>query len=372
MNDHNRAAGVRGAMVCLALACAAAGAFAAGPSTQFTLTGDIVSPGSYTLPALETLPATTQTVSYLSGSSSQTRTYTGTSLWDIVDGAGIVTGSARNDVLNEYVLATASDGYKAVFSLGELHPEYGNRPDLVAYAETTNGISAPLGANGFALTTAPADLRGSRYVSNLASLDVRSSGSTQAGTGGGVSTQFAVSGAVGHAASFGSTTDWSALGLTPITQTVSFLSGSSSQTHTYTGYSLWDLINSSAVGILTDPAVKNDIIGKYVVATGSDGYKALFSMGELNPIHGGNPASFIALSETVNGIDTALVDDGFARIIVPGDARRGRYVANLASIEVFSAAPVPEPQTWALLGAGLCALLLASRRRGRERMEGCA
>lgn len=102
---------------------------------------------------------------------------------------------------------------------------------------------------------------------------------------------------------------------------MSFLAGAGSQTHTYTGYSLDPLLNSSAVGIATDPAVKGDILGKYVVTTGSDGYKAVFSMGELNPAYGGSPTSFIALSETINGIETPLAADGFARIVAPGDGR---------------------------------------------------
>lgn len=353
----------RSAAACLALVFAAGSAIAAGTTTAFSLTGGVSNPGSYSLSTLQALPAITQTVSFLGGGATQTHTYTGASLWGIVNGAGIVTSGAKGDILNKYILATGSDGYRVVYSLSEINPTYGNRPDLVAYAETLNGVSAPLGADGFARTTAPNDARGGRYVSNLVNLDVRSSASTQSGIGGGTSTHFSVSGGVVNSASFDGATNWSTLGLTPITQTVSFLSGASSQTHTYTGYNLWDLLNSSAVGIVTNPAVKSDILGKYVVATGSDGYKAVFSMGELNPGYGGNPASFIALSETINGVSSGLGVDGFARIVAPGDARGSRYVSNLVSIEVFSAAPVPEPETWALMGAGLCALAFAGRRR---------
>ncbi len=357
----------RSTFAAVALACVAGSALADGPSAQFSLTGGVSQSATYSLTDLQALPAITQTVNFLGGGSNQTHTYTGASMWGIVNGAGIVTSSARGDILNKYILATGSDGYRVVYALSEINPTYGNRPDLVAYAETLNGVSAPLGADGFARTTAPNDLRGGRYVSNLVNLDVRSSASTQSGNGGGTSTQFSVSGGVLHSTSFDASTNWSALGLTPITQTVSFLAGAGSQTHTYTGYSLWDLLNSSAVGIVTDPAVKSDILGKYVVTTGSDGYKAVFSMGELNPAYGGSPTSFIALSETINGIDTPLAGDGFARIVAPGDGRGSRYVSNLTSIEVFTAAPVPEPETWAMMGAGLCALALAGRRRNRSR-----
>lgn len=357
---------LRTALLGAFLMATATSALPAGVSSQLSVTGAVTTPGTFDLAALQALPATTQTVSYFGGGSTQTHTYTGTSLWGLVNAAGITTNPAvKNDILNHYVLGTGSDGYRVVYSAGELSPNFGNRPDLIAYAETIGGTSQLLGVDGFARTTAPGDVKGGRYVSNLINLDVRKSASTQNGTGSGVSSQFTVSGAVGHVVTFNNLTDWSALGLTPITQTVTFLSGSTPQTHTYTGFSLWGLLNSSAVGVITNSGVKNDILSRYVVATGSDGYKALFSMGELDPSFGGNPASFIALSETINGVSNPLTTDGFARIVVPGDARGGRYVSNLTTLEVFSAAPVPEPQTWALMVAGLVAMrFLRGRRPG--------
>jgi DMSO/TMAO reductase YedYZ molybdopterin-dependent catalytic subunit len=51
-----------------------------GLSTQFTLTGDVQNPGTYTLPNLEALPSTALTATYLSGATSVTDTYTGVSL----------------------------------------------------------------------------------------------------------------------------------------------------------------------------------------------------------------------------------------------------------------------------------------------------
>ncbi len=98
----------------------------------------------------------------------------------------------------------------------------------------------------------------------------------------------------------------------------------------------------------------------YVVATGSDGYKAAFSMGELNPSFGNQPD---LIAYALDGED--LTDSGFARIIVPEDDRRGRWVSNLVSLEVFHAAAIPEPQTYALFGLGLLAVGWRARRRIR-------
>ena len=330
-----------------AVMLAAGSAFAGPTTTQFTLTGSVITtPATYTLPTLEALPPITQTVTFTSGGVAQSHTYTGASLWGIVNGAGIINNpNVNNDVLNKYVLATGSDGYKAVFSLGELNPNFGNEANLVAYAETIGGVSAPLGADGFARVTAPGDTKGGRYVSNLTNLDVRGSGSTVPGIGGGLSTQFTVTGVVMSDTIF----DLAALEALPAT---TYTTGSD----TYTGTSFWGLLNS--VGIVTDPDIKNDLLGMYVVATATDGYKVVFSLGELDPGFGNEP-DLIAYELNGNPLDT----NGFARLIVPEDVRRGRWLSNLTSLEVFSASPVPEPPTVATLLLGLAMVAGFTRRR---------
>ena len=297
------------------LLAASATAQAAAPSTQFTLSGAVASPATYTDATLSALPAVTQTVSFQSGSGSQTHTYSGPTLWSLLDKAGLQADPAvHNDLLNRVVLVTGSDGYRSVFALGELNPSFGNRASLVANREVVNGGSQPLGSDGFARTTAPGDVKGGRYVSNVTAISVQKTASTAAGTGGGVSTSFKVSGAVQHAATF----DLAALQALPtVTRTVG--------ANTYTGVSFWDLLNTT-VGLTTDPAVHNDVLNMYVVATGSDGYKAAFSLGELNPAFGNEP-DLIAFQQ--NG--QALGSTGFARLVVPDDVKAGRWVSNLVS-----------------------------------------
>jgi hypothetical protein len=316
----------------------------AATSTSFTLTG-VNLPATYDDAALQVLPSTTQTVTLQSGSASQTHTYVGTSLWGLLNTGGIALDpGVKNDVLNRVVVATGSDGYRAVYSLGELNPNFGNKPDLVAYAEVVGGTTQPLGDDGLARTTAVGDVRGGRYVSNLVDIDLRHTGSTASGTGGGASTSFSVSGAVTGAMTF----DLAALQELPAVQRTV---GSA----TYTGVSFWDLLNTT-VGLSLDPAVKNDVINMYVVATGSDGYKAAFSLGELNPAFGNQPD---IIAYAVDG--APLTDNGFARIVAPNDVRAGRFVSNLTSLEVFHALPVPEPATWLLMCAGM--FIVAMRHR---------
>ena len=245
-----------------ALACAALAGWPAraAPSTTLEITGAVAVPRTYDYASLSALPATTQTDSFLAGNTPQTHTYTGTSLWGLLNrSAPVVDPNIKNDVLNQYVVATASDGYKVVYSLGELNPNFGNRPNLVAYTETINNVSAPLGGDGFARTTAAGDVKGGRYVSNLVDLDVRHGSSTLVGTGGGLSSSFAVSGAVLAPMTF------NLAALQSLPTLVETVGG-----HVYTGVSFWSLLNAT-VGLVLDPAAKNDVLGKYVVATGTDG-----------------------------------------------------------------------------------------------------
>ena len=336
-------------LACAALMAATA-APAATPTSAVKVFGAVDSPRTWTADALAQLPPTIQTDTFLSGATPQTHTYVGPTLWGLLSQSGLqLTAGVKNDVLNRYVVATGSDGYRVVYSLGELSPSFGNLPDLVATQEVTVGGLTPLAGDGLARITAPGDVRGGRYLSNLASLEVRASGSTVAGTGGGRSTALQVSGAVVNGKSF----DLAALEALPsVTETVGGVA--------WTGVSLWTLLQST--GVVVDAATKNDILSRYVVATGSDGYKALFSMGEIDPLFGDQP-DLVAYEA-----DGQLLDaNGFARLVVPGDVKAGRWVSNLISLEVSQAAvavAVPEPASAALWLAAL-PLLAAVARRSR-------
>jgi hypothetical protein len=93
---------------------------------------------------------------------------------------------------------------------------------------------------------------------------------------------------------------------------------------------LWNLLNQPPVnGIITDPNIKNDILHKVVIVTGTDCYQSVFGAGEINPLFGG---SQIMVAYATGG--QPLGSAGFARIVVPGDKAGGRFVSNIASIEV--------------------------------------
>ena len=143
----------------------------ATPTTAFTLSGDVGTPGIYTAPALQTLTPTSETVTYNAGGSAVTDTFTGPTIWTLLQAAGGITTNPaiKNDILRKLVIASGSDGYQVAFSLGELSPNFGGEPILVAYADSLGQLT---GSDGFARIVVPGDIAGGRYVSNLASLTV--------------------------------------------------------------------------------------------------------------------------------------------------------------------------------------------------------
>lgn len=114
--------------------------------------------------------AHTMDVTYMSGEDTVSSSYTGVLLWDILGAAQPnFNADVRNDKLSLYIVATGADHYQAVIAWGEIDPEFGNQPIMVAYEEA----GQPLGDSGPLRLIVPGDARGGRYVSNLVSLDLR-------------------------------------------------------------------------------------------------------------------------------------------------------------------------------------------------------
>jgi uncharacterized protein with beta-barrel porin domain len=291
---------------------------AAQVSTNFTVSGDVTAPQTFNFATLSALPSITETDMFLSGTTPTTATFAGPSIWNLLNTTvGIRTNSAvKNDTLRQVILATGSDGYQVLYSMGELNPSFGGSsaiPPLVADLE--NGV--PLTTDGFARTTAPLDVKGGRYDSNLTSLYVIHAPTQTATFSGGTTTQFTVTGNVTTPATYNMAT-LSALPSTTIT-----VGGNS-----YAGVNLWTLLSAS--NVVTNPTIKNNILTDYVVATGSDGYQAVISLGEIDPSFGNQPD---LIAYYLNG--GSLGANGFARLVVPNDVKQGRWVSNLINLELF-------------------------------------
>jgi hypothetical protein len=119
----------------------------------------------------------------------------------------------------------------------------------------------------------------------------------------------------------------------PAQENLTYFAAGAVVSESFTGVLLWDLLNNPPVGgIVTNPNVKNDILHKVVIVTGTDCYQSVFGAGEIDPFFGG---SQIIVAYATGG--QSLGDNGFARIVVPGDKAGGRFVSNIAKIEVRDA-----------------------------------
>jgi hypothetical protein len=128
-----------------------------GQSTVVNLSGLTNSPGSYSLSALQQLPAVQTTPT------GGTTTYTGVPLFTFAN------TSQSSSITDQVVAVTGTDGYTAAFSFAELDPSYGGSlNNLLAYEST--GTDFP--SNGIARIVTPNDNKHGRWVSNVDSVVV--------------------------------------------------------------------------------------------------------------------------------------------------------------------------------------------------------
>jgi hypothetical protein len=151
---------------------------------------------------------------------------------------------------------------------------------------------------------------------------------------GGLSASFDISGDVVYSRSFSRR---SLQAFIPSVTVQDYPPGPTRNRRAFIGVPLWNLLNS--IGIKVNLTVKNDLLRKYVTITGTDCYQAVFSIGELDPDLGGTPETIVAYGQWAGGKVTPLGQDGFARLIVPGDKQGARRVRNIVHIKVFSVPP---------------------------------
>ncbi len=113
------------------------------------------------------LPAATATLA----AHGATRTCRGVALADLAARAGVPSGAAvKGEALATVIVAEGADGYRVVFSLGEIDATLGKTPIIVA----DRCDAAPLGAaEGPLRLVVPGDSRGARSVRQLVRLDAR-------------------------------------------------------------------------------------------------------------------------------------------------------------------------------------------------------
>ncbi|MGY6274529.1 hypothetical protein [Methylomonas sp. MgM2] len=278
-------------------------------------------------------------------------TYTGVPLYSYLSGYVDKDANAKNDVLRDYVVASGKSG-TIVYALGNLLGSgFGTQNDIIAFSDSNGLLAAPSliaadGANVFSLTAL--------NIGHVA---------WQGFAPGGAAASFSLSGEISGPAGYtaadlpGSLTPASVF--TKPDGSALATGGSTG----FTGVSLYDLLVSA--GISNDPAA---LLRSYVVATGTDNYTAVYSLEELMPQYG-KQNDLLAYAD---GIGSPLGSNGFARIVVPGDLKGGRYMSNLNSLTVVTVpAAVPVPPAAILMLSGLFGFAFNGRRnRHRQPCRG--
>ena len=97
-----------------------------GYAPVFRLGGRVQFPKNFDLNTLSQEPLTTVHDFFLTGQGTDSGTFTGVLLWDLLQEAQVITDPAqRNDLLRKAVLITGSDCYETVYAMGELVPQLG-------------------------------------------------------------------------------------------------------------------------------------------------------------------------------------------------------------------------------------------------------
>ena len=100
---------------------------------------------------------------------------------------------------------------------------------------------------------------------------------------------------------------------------------------TYSGVRLSDLL--AKIGAPLGGELRGKALANYIVATGSDGYKAVLALGEVDPsFHPGE----VLVADTMDGKPLDAHSGPF-KLVVSEDKRPARSVRNLVSIELKEA-----------------------------------
>jgi len=140
-----------------------------GYAPTVELGGQVAYPATLDSAALGRLPATELMMADGHGASSDSARYRGILVWDLIRQAGPLTDSTRKgDLLRHFVLVTASDGYQVTLAVGEILPDYGAQPVLLAWLRNGEPLDS---AHGMAQLLVPGDRRRGRSVHNVARID---------------------------------------------------------------------------------------------------------------------------------------------------------------------------------------------------------
>ena len=144
-------------------------------SPDVAIKGLVGTPKAFTRDDLAKLPAETVQVSFQAGQGTTNASFTGTRLLNVFDAAGgaKLPNDSNNARLRVTVVVTGADGYQVALGWGELDPDFGAAPIMLAYLSDGQPMGDKL---GMARLVVPGDKRGGRYVSTVKSIEIKDPG----------------------------------------------------------------------------------------------------------------------------------------------------------------------------------------------------
>ena len=139
----------------------------ATPNLALSLAGRVRHPLRLGIDALRKLPAESVQVSFQTERGPLTASFTGVRLWALLDQAGGIDDAEKGAELHHLVRITGQDGYWVIISTGEIAPDFGAEPVLIAYQRD----GAPLEGSGFRLVI-PGDKHGGRSVRDVTAVTI--------------------------------------------------------------------------------------------------------------------------------------------------------------------------------------------------------
>jgi len=296
-----------GLVVAIGWSAGARGAAAAiqpGAMTKVVVGGAVTTPATYTRADLLALPQTTVQTTRQTIFGPVTTADQGVSLQALVNLAHpVLPVGPKNPSLRVTINVAGKLAESVTVALGELDPGFGNHPAVVVL--NRNGSIIPLGPQ----LVIPGDATDGRTVRAVTKITV--------GVQNPSTTVPAHLGDV-TVTSGNRTTVLSASRLADLpaqTRTLTFLQGTTPQTHTEHGPTLAAVLLAARIWANEDT---------WVAAAASDGYVATVTPGEA--VFGGRP---LLMSLVEDGVDQTQ-----PRLVVDGDVKGGRYVSATTKLVV--------------------------------------
>lgn len=133
-------------------------------ATTVTLTAPGSQPVMLTPGTLATMPMHEQDISFESHGGEKGH-YKGVLLWDILTANSVVEDDIKSSLRNT-VLVVARDGHQVAFSIGDLAPDFGNDPVMLAVQQDGKALDQGL------RVVVPGDRRGARNIRDVTRIEL--------------------------------------------------------------------------------------------------------------------------------------------------------------------------------------------------------